>query len=172
MTKWERVKKVLAKQYHPSVTSMVFQNMLETMNDHPKLRPHIAAYALLHNITATTADLKKRIAYEKRIERQVGIRWALDGALNGGRDQPDWIEESNRNLLMFLSGECPSWIKDQVVYDDHETPWLTKRKIQLKWKLLEWHYRFNKMSTLRAMAMGATLVATPAILYAIYNSIV
>ncbi|QHJ74606.1 hypothetical protein VH22019_00042 [Vibrio phage VH2_2019] len=172
MSRWASIKKVLAKQYHPNVNGLAVQNMISVLDDYPKTKPHVLAYYLLNTIPVKTAELKSLVAYENAIDRQVSVRWALDGALNGGRDQPEWIEESNRNLLMFMMGESPSWIRDEVVYEHPDTPLITKCKIRFKWKALEYHYRYTKMGTTRALAVGAGIAAIPVIIQWICNVIV
>ncbi|AUR88681.1 hypothetical protein NVP2117O_03 [Vibrio phage 2.117.O._10N.261.45.E9] len=64
-----------------------------------------------------------RMKYESQLYRSVQIRWALHGALNGGRDQPDWIEEVSTNLGMFFTGKCPWFIIVEAILEDKDSPW-------------------------------------------------
>lgn len=139
-----KLKALLQTQWHPDILSPTFNVYVEHCKGSP-LMCKVLSLTTPEWIRHDRAAFNKRMAFEKQIRRTVEIRWAYDGALNGGRDQPDWIKEVNDNLLMLFTGRLPPHFLLEALIDHPDTPWKVRLKAKMSYKAMELLHRYKNM---------------------------
>ncbi|UOX40006.1 hypothetical protein [Vibrio phage V-YDF132] len=138
------LKERLAKPWVVSPSHPAFKTLEATMNDHaPSLMVTTVAPCVKRYFEQEISKTYKAMEYERRVRRKASVAWAYDGALNGGRDQEDWLYESNRNLAMFLGGDCPDYHMDNARLEHPDTPKWVVRRIKMKRAVLRAAYTFQ-----------------------------